>query len=270
MLRYVFTKSLWDQRRSLTWWSVGIAALAILTTRFYPSISGAGDLGKALENLFSGGFTDLNSPEGFLNSQRYSLTVPIVFLIFAISAGSGAIAGEEERGTLDLLMSSPVTRSEVLVNKFAAMTVAISVLGAVLWARVALGAAIVDMDLSRWRSAQVVASGLLQRTAFGACALALGSATGRRGTSIAVASTAAVGTYFLNALAPLVDVLDPLTKLSPFHSSINLVPLLRRCLGSFVPSELPEQKSATRREEQLRYGDSLALSRRLVGCGYDP
>lgn len=232
MLRNVFTKSLWDQRRSLMWWGVGTAALAILTTLFYPAISEAGDLGKALEdsealaNLFSGGFTDLNSPEGFLNSQLYSLTVPIVFLIFAISAGSGAIAGEEERGTLDLLMSSPVTRSEVLMHKFAAMTVAISVLGAVLWAGVALGAAIVDMDLSLWRSAQVVVSGLLLGTAFGACALALGSATGRRGTSIAVASAAAVGTYFLNALAPLVDALDPLTRLSPFHYYISADPLV--------------------------------------------
>ena len=232
MLRNVFTKTLRDQRRSLMWWSIGIAALAIITTLFYPSISQAGDLSKALEdsealaNLFSGGFTDLQSPEGFLNSQLYSLTVPIVFLIFAISAGSGAIAGEEERGTLDLLMSSPVTRTEVLVHKFAAMVVAISGLGVVLWAAVILGAAIVEMDVSLWRSAQVVISGLLLGTAFGACALALGSATGRRGTSIAVASAAGVGTYFLNALAPLVDTLEPLTKLSPFYYYIDADPLV--------------------------------------------
>ena len=232
MLRNIFTKTLWDQRRSLMWWSIGIAALAIVTTLFYPSISKVGDFSKILEdsealaNLFSGGFTDLTSPAGFLNSQLYSLTVPIVFLIFAISAGSGAIAGEEERGTLDLLMSSPVTRSEVLLHKFGAMVVAISVLGVVLWSGVVLGAAIVEMDVSLWRSAQVVISGLLLGTAFGACALALGSATGRRGTSIAVASAAGVGTYFLNALAPLVDALEPLTRLSPFYYYIDADPLV--------------------------------------------
>ena len=36
--------------------------------------------------------------------------VPLLLLIAAIGAGAGAIAGEEERGTLDLLLSLPVSR----------------------------------------------------------------------------------------------------------------------------------------------------------------
>ena len=231
MFRNVFMKTLWEQRRSLVWWSLGIAALLIVTTLFYPSFVEAGDLSKmfedseALANLFAGGFTDLTSPEGFLNSQIFALTIPIVFAIFAISAGSGAIAGEEERGTLDLLMSSPVTRSGVLVHKLLALILAISELGTVVWISTVVGISIVDMDLDLWRLAQTVLSGVLLGIAFGSCALALGSATGRRGLSIAVSSALAIVSYFLNALSPMVDALEPLTKLSLFYYYLDADPL---------------------------------------------
>ena len=37
MLRSVFTKTLWDQRRSLLAWALGIAAIAAIYSSFYPS-----------------------------------------------------------------------------------------------------------------------------------------------------------------------------------------------------------------------------------------
>ena len=43
--------------------------------------------------------------------------------------------------------------------------------------------------------------------------------------SIGGASAIGVAAYFLNALAPLVDVLEPLTRLSPFYYYIGADPL---------------------------------------------
>ena len=60
---------------------------------------------------------------------------------------------------------------------------------------------------------------------FGALALALGCATGNRGLSIGVASALGVVAYFLNALVPLVEVLEPSRKLSPFYYYIGADPL---------------------------------------------
>ena len=185
MLRNVFTKTLRDQRKSLMFWGIGVAVLALLTVLFYPSISEAEELNElfsdsdALARVFAGGVTDITSPEGFLNSQLYALLVPILFLVFAIGQGSGAIAGEEERGTLDILLSYPTTRLRVLVQKFAAMVVAISVLAFVLWLSVVVGAAIVSMELSLLRAVEVTLSGMLLGVVFGALALMLGSAIGK-------------------------------------------------------------------------------------------
>ena len=231
MLRNVFLKSLRDQRKPLMFWGVGVAALAVVTVLFYPAISEAEELSdlfedaEAISRVFAGGFTDLTTPEGFLNSQLYSLMVPIMLLVFAIGQGSGAIAGEEERGTLDVLLSEPTTRFQVLGQKFAALTAAIVALSLVLWLSVIIGAAIVGMDLSLWRVLHVTLSGMLLGVLFGTFALMLGCTTGKRGLSIGIAGATALATYFIYALMPLVEGLEDATKLSPFHYYITADPL---------------------------------------------
>ena len=108
------------------WWSVGLSAINILTILLYPSLADVPEfdevfetMPEAIARLFVGDVVSLTSPEGYLNSQLFIVALPIIFLIFTIARGSGAIAGEEERGTLDLLLSLPVRRSQVVLEKFA-------------------------------------------------------------------------------------------------------------------------------------------------------
>ena len=231
MLRNVFLKSLRDQQTSLMFWGIGVAAISLATILFYPTVKEAPDFSKVFEDsevlarVFAGGFTDLASPEGYLNSQLYSLLVPILFLIFTIGQGSGAIAGEEEKGTLDIMLSNPTTRLQVLIQKFAAMAVATWALGFVLWLSVVIGGAIVNMELSPWRTAQATFSGVLLGILFGALALTLGSAFGKRGLSTGIAGAIALGSYFLYALVPSLEGLDPVEKAFPFYYYIGADPL---------------------------------------------
>ena len=231
MPRNVFLKSLWEQRRSLVWWGVVISALTLITVLFYPAIKDTSEFNELLGDsdsiirAFVGDFPDLTSPEGFLNSQLYFLMVPLFFLVFAIMSGSGAIAGEEERGTLDVLLSNPLTRSQVLVHKFAAMIVTVLLMAIVVWVNVVVGAAIVSMDISPLRAAEATLSGALLGTAFGTCALAVGSATGKRGLSTAVSGALAILAYFINAFRPFVEVIEPSRYASPFFYYIGADPL---------------------------------------------
>ncbi len=113
MLRNVFLKTLREQRRALCWRAAGVAALGISTMLFYPSMADAPEFDEMLENMpeaLARTITDLTSPEGYLNSQLYVFMVPLVFLVFTVGRSSGAVAGEEERGTLELLLSYPIRR----------------------------------------------------------------------------------------------------------------------------------------------------------------
>jgi len=231
MLRNVFLKSLRDQRRALLYWGFGFSALTLLTVAFYPTISEMPEFSELFENsevlvnLFGGGFTDLTSPEGYLNSQLYSLMIPLLFLIFAITHGSGAIAAEEDRGTLDTLLSTPTTRVQVFAQKFAAMIAAILVLAVVLWLSVILGAIAVGMEIGLFKVAAATFSGTLLGVTFGTLAFALGAATGRRGRSVTVTATIAIVSYFMHSLAPVVEVIEPTRYLSPYYYYIGADPL---------------------------------------------
>jgi ABC-2 type transport system permease protein len=102
------------------------------------------------------------------------MIIPLLFLIFAISHGSGAIAGEEENQTLDLLASYPLYRWQIVFAKFASMTIQIIILVAVLWLTLMISAVIVDMEIGWFKlSAACLSAGLLS-LAFDTLALAIG------------------------------------------------------------------------------------------------
>src|SRR5262245_66674443 len=106
MATEVLVQSVRERGRSLLWWTLGLVGLIGITVAFYPSIRddpGLAEFGEnlpeSLRALFIGGELDLASPVGYLNSQVYAAVAPLVFLVFSIGAGAGAVAGEEERGT---------------------------------------------------------------------------------------------------------------------------------------------------------------------------
>ena len=234
MLRNIFAKTLYDQRRSLIWWSVGIILLALYLAFLYPSVRDNAAtydnilkaMPEALAKSLIGEFSSYASPDGYLNSSIFFLSVPLLFLIYTIGQGSGAVAGEEERGTMDLLLGNPLPRWRVVVDKFGAQVVGILLLAFAFWASLLIGAVFVKMDINAGRLAAVTFSGVLLGLVFGALALALGCIRGDRGLSIGVASSVAVATYFLNSLATSAKWLEPYRKLSPFYYYIGADPLV--------------------------------------------
>ncbi len=231
MLSNVLLKTVRDQRRSFMWWSVGIVLVNFITVLFYPSLSAATEFNEilgddnSLMRAFVGDIADLTSPEGFLNSQLFFLLVPLLFIVFTAAQSTSAIAGEEEKGTLDILLSHPVPRWRVVAEKFAAMFATLFALALLAWLAIAAGALVVDMEISYARMLAVTVSAALLGLAFGSLGLALGSATGNRGLSIGVTGALAVTAYLLNALAPLVETLEPLQRVSPFYLYIGADPL---------------------------------------------
>lgn len=226
MLRSVLTKTIWERRTSTLWWLVGLLTLALTTVAFYPSIRADQEaftqLFEALpEGLLSVFGVDdasvLASPVGFINSRLYSSVGAIVLVIFAISAGTAAIAGEEDQRTMDLLLSLPIDRSRLVFEKFFAMTVMTFGLAASMFVVLVISNPIIDLDLSMaGMVAANVGVGLLALT-FGTLALAIGGITGRRGLALGAPTGLAILTFFLHGLAPLVDSIAWTQRLTPFY-----------------------------------------------------
>ena len=225
MLRNVFLKSLRDLRRSFAWWTVGLAGYVALIASVYPTVRDNPDLEKLVESypealkafVAFGGQFDFTSAAGYLGSELFSFMMPALFLVAAVGHGAGTLAGEEERGTIDLLLSSPLSRTRVALEKLAAMCVELAALGVVLWLALWLGARAFSMEVSVAHLASATALLVVLALAYGAIAFMVAAATGRKTLAIGLTVALAVGAYLVNSLASLVEVLEPFQKATPFY-----------------------------------------------------
>lgn len=225
MLRDVFLKSLRDLRRSFAWWTVGLAGYVALIASVYPTVRDNPDLEKLVESypealkafVAFGGQFDFTSAAGYLGSELFSFMMPALFLVAAVGHGAGTLAGEEERGTIDLLLSSPLSRTRVALEKLAAMCVELAALGVVLWLALWVGARAFSMEVSVAHLASATALLVVLALAYGAIAFMVAAATGRKTLAIGLTVALAVGAYLVNSLASLVEVLEPFQKATPFY-----------------------------------------------------
>jgi len=225
VLRNVFLKSLRDLRRSFAWWTVGLAGYVALIASVYPTIRDNPDLEKLVESypealkafVAFGGQFDFTSAAGYLGSELFSFMMPALFLVAAVGHGAGTLAGEEERGTIDLLLSSPLSRTRVALEKLAAMCVELAALGVVLWLALWVGARAFSMEVSVAHLASATALLVVLALAYGAIAFMVAAATGRKTLAIGLTVALAVGAYLVNSLASLVEVLEPFQKATPFY-----------------------------------------------------
>lgn len=234
MLRTVLGKTLREQRRALIWWAIGLFLAGATYAPFYPSIKeNAETLTKYMESMpeflkeaFLGASGDFVSPEGYLNTELFNFFAPILLLLFAVGAGARALAGEEERQTLDVLLSTPTSRRRVVIDKYLAMLLATAGLAVVLWASIPLTGPPFDLTPSLWDLAAASFMCFLLAMAFGSIALAIGCATGRRSLAIGISAGIAAGTWLLDLLVPAIDSIAWLQKLSPFHYYTDPEPMM--------------------------------------------
>ncbi len=213
------------QFRSVVIWGVALGLLSALTVVSFPPFSEGNQLNGMIQNyppemreLFGiKEGTDLSTIEGFLASQLFSFLVPLALAFFPILASAGAIAGAEERGTIDVLLSNPVPRWQLVVGNLVATAVSllgiVAILGLFTW----VPALLLDVDLSLQKTAEAMLNLWPLCLFFGGLAMLCSTVFHRRALAIAIPGAVLVGMYFLNALGNLVEEIEDLQPLSVFH-----------------------------------------------------
>lgn len=178
---------------------------------------------EVLLALFGGG--DMSTPEGFYQLETFGMMAPISVMVVTVAVGAGALAGEEERRTMGLLLANPISRTTVVLQKTIAMVLYGIVIGVSIFAGVAIGSLLGRLGMS---IANIAATSLLVTLvglAFGALALALGGATGRAKVAVYGTVGIALVLYVLNAFLPFNDAFAGYAKWSPFYYYLTSDPL---------------------------------------------
>lgn len=227
MLLPLLTKSWRDRWRGLLAWTLGLIAMASVQLYVYPSVrDSAESMGQfidefpeAMQVIFR--IEDYTSGVGFLNTELFSMLVPLVFIAVGASWGAGATADDEEHGTADLLLTLPVSRTRIAITRIIAMIGVLVALVLALSAALVIGTQLVGIDIAADRLlAAATVSGLLGLS-YAGIGFLVGAWTGRRGIALGVAIALALAGFLAYSLAPLVDTFDTINPLNPFQWSLG-------------------------------------------------
>lgn len=240
---HIYLRWLRDRQRSTISWSVGIALVSVATAAFYPSLKsasadelGSGSTVSSILGLGEG--IDPSAPVGFLWSLNYSNQLPWLLMALGIALGTAAIAGDEAEGTLEYLLSTPATRSEIALARFAGMVTVLVIASVVNLVAVAVTMPFFDLTDSVTTTAAdgstATSSGVTVGDLFvgglsamavalgsGAVAYLIGAATGRRGFALGISSGFAVAGYVVYTLTNVTGDLEPLAWVAPWHWFID-------------------------------------------------
>ncbi len=219
----VLRRTLAREVRGILGWVVGVVMISLVTLGSWPAIGeSAEDFSEVLDNLpeaitafFGEGIADF-SAAGIVGSRLYGTIGMALFIAYAISRGARGIAGEEGDGTLELLVTQPLSRRAIAVDKLVAMLVGLAVLVVVELVLLVVAMPLVDLSFPAGNIAGASIGLYLLSAMFGCLAFGVGAATGRRTLAVGVAGGLAGGLFLLAGFGALVEALEPIAEVSPF------------------------------------------------------
>ena len=211
------------RRRSAIGYAAGLTLYTLIVVALYPSFKNSTSLdslsGSTAAALF--GVTGrLTSADGWLNGNIYGNFLPLIMLLLTIGYGAASLAGQDEDGTLTLMATLPVPRHAIVLQKVLAMTLQALLLAAAVTVCVVIGRGF-QLTVGTGNAIGIALALTLMGLDFGLVAMAVGAATGRRGTALGVGAGLATASYLISSLATTIPSIRPGRYVSLFYWSVG-------------------------------------------------
>ena len=183
-------------------WGILIPVIYVSFSDAFREMVNSGAIPRNLMSFGSGDFFSL--PGALTLGLQHPLAIAFVG-IFAVGTPVAAIAGEREGGTLEVLLSKPISRHGHYVVVAAAVLVMLALVIAALLLGEIIGAVLVDVrdELDLAQLPLVFANGLLLWSAFAAFSLAASVSFDRSGPALGLSLAYLLANYFLEILGSL-------------------------------------------------------------------
>ena len=207
--------------RSLLVWSVILGGLGALYVGLYPSMSRFMEeyMEQAPENMqqFFGELQGPISAEQWMGMEFLNMLVPVALPFLVMLMGARAVSGREERKTLDLLLSNPLPRWQLIAG--AVLTIGISLAGilAVTWVLTYVAVLIAGVHLSAAHLAAALVALWPLCLLFGTLALLLSALLRRSALAVAIPSVVLIAMYVIESVAQVTTSLQPVRAVSLFY-----------------------------------------------------
>jgi ABC-2 type transport system permease protein len=210
-----------SRRRSLIIWGVALGALGALYVALYPAMSDMlneyiKDAGESMKQ-FMGGLDGPITIEQFLDMELMGGIIPMALPFLTMLIGARTIAGNEERKTLDLLLSNPLPRRQVVTGAVLTMAIGTACVLAITWVLTYIAAPIAGVDLAPGRLAAGLATLWPFCLVFGALTLLLSSLMRRAALTTVTSAVVLAVMYVISALADVSKSVEPFRVVSLFY-----------------------------------------------------
>lgn len=221
MFSSTFLKQLFDKRWGTLAWVVGTFLLIVFTVAlFHPLRDSLEKTVATLPPSLKGLVGDASSYEtidGFINQQVFIKSMSILGILYGVILFTGLLAGAEGDGTLQVLLSQPISRARVLLEKLAAGVVLTAALSVGVFFACVAGSLLIHEPVHYAGLAVAAVSLWLFVLVFGVFGYMLGAVTGKRGLAGGVTGLLAFVCYLISNLAAGVKSLAAPDKWQPFY-----------------------------------------------------
>ena len=183
-------------------WGILIPIIYVQFADAFKELANSGAFPKELLNFGSGSLFTL--PGALTLGLQHPLAIAFVG-IFAVGSTVGAVAGEREAGTLEVLLSKPISRRQLYVTLAAASATLVAVVMLALLGGQLIGVAIqgVGDELDLGQMPLVFLNGLMLWSAFAAFGLAASVSFDRHSPALGLTMAYLLVNYFLEILGSL-------------------------------------------------------------------
>jgi len=219
MLNSVLSKAALDRRRATLIATVLVfvyGAIAIVTYNAFGDtmVDLVASMPPALAAIYG---TGDGTPVGMAIGAIYSIIAPAVVLTFAIGGGTGAAVGEESKGSLDLLLANPLSRTSVAMSKIVVVVAGIVVVAVATWLGVLLATLGIGDGMGERNmlalTIMVVAFGIMM----GTFAMALSGWTGKSAIGTGAAAAIVVVSWLTTSVLSVNETFQTIGEFTPWH-----------------------------------------------------
>jgi ABC-2 type transport system permease protein len=221
----LFLRTIKDRRTTLIIYCVVVVLMMWMYVALFPIMKDQGEKLEEVFKLYPPAFIEafnLNiktfiTLEGFLSMEQFSLIWPIFAIIIAVSLAGSSLAGEIEKGTMELLLSQPISRIKIFLSKYLAGILIMLIFVIVSIYAVAPIAAVhkIDYPIENFAKFSIIAFMFL--LAINGISMFFASLFSQKGKVYFISAGIVVTMYVANIVANIKESLNDLKFLSFFY-----------------------------------------------------
>lgn len=216
-------KRIW---RHIIYWGLGMGLLSWMIIMIIPSADVLEQYAALIQSMppflmQAFGASDMEAlatAEGFIGLEIFSFVI-LLLAAYAVNAGLNIVSNDENDGAMDVLLTLPVSRWRVIVERFAAYAIIVMVVALNTYLGLAIGNSMVELDVNMQTMAAASANMIPVTLTIMAFTVFVAGLTPRRGVVLTTATLFVVLSYFIYTIGNAVTTTaaNLASSLSVFH-----------------------------------------------------